>query len=70
MRGQPRSLDVEKYGAEVLRRSLNTPRGAYPPVAMAEIYCEDKHPLTKIRRLHLIVVDLEKTRSVSKRVYQ
>ena len=36
---------------------------------MAEIYCEDKRPLTKIRRLHLIVVDLEKTRSVSKRVY-
>ena len=53
-----------------LRRSLNTPRGAYPPVAMAEIYCEDKHLLTKIRRLHLIVVDLEKTRSESKRVYQ
>ena len=37
---------------------------------MADIYCEDKHPVTKIRRLHLIVVDLEKTRSVSKRVYQ
>ena len=53
-----------------LRWSLNTPRGAYPPVAMAEIYRENKHPLTKIRRLHLIVVDLEKTRSVSKRVYQ
>ena len=34
-----------------LRRSLNTPRGAHPPVAMAEIYCEDKHPVTKIRRL-------------------
>ena len=53
-----------------LRRSLNTPRGAYPPVAMAEIYCEDKRPLTRIRRLHLIVVDLERTRSVSKRVYR
>ena len=53
-----------------LRWSLNTPRGAYPPVALAEIYRENKHPLTKIRRLHLIVVDLEKTRSVSKRVYQ
>ena len=49
--------------------SLNTPRGTYPPVTLAEIYCENKHLLTKIRRLHLIVVD-EKTRSVSKRVYQ
>ena len=53
-----------------LRRSLNTPRGVYPPVAMAEIYCEDSRPLTRIRRLHLIVVDLERTRSVSKRVYR
>ena len=33
-------------------------------------YRENKHPLTKIRRLHLIVVDLDKTRSVSARVYQ
>ena len=36
---------------------------------MTEIYCEDNHPLTRIRRLHLVVVDLERTRSVSKRVY-
>ena len=27
-----------------LRWSLNTPRGAYPPVALAEIYRENKHP--------------------------
>ena len=55
-----------------LRRSLNTPRGVYPPAALAEIYCEDSRPLTRIRRLHLIVVDLdlERTRSVSKRVYR
>ena len=52
-----------------LRRSLNTPRGVYPPVALAEIYCEDSRPLTRIRRLHLIVVDLERSRNVSKRVY-
>ena len=52
-----------------LRRSLNTPRGVYPPVAFAEIYCEDSRPLTRIRRLHLIVVDLERSRNVSKRVY-
>ena len=53
-----------------LRWSLNTPRGAYPPVALAEIYREHKLPLTKIRRLHLIVVDLDKSRSVSTRVYE
>ena len=53
-----------------LRWSLNTPRGAYPPVALAEIYREHKLPLTKIRRLHLMVVDLDKSRSVSTRVYQ
>ena len=39
-------------------------------MALAEIYRENKHSLTKIRRLHLIVVDLDKTRSVSTRVYQ
>ena len=53
-----------------LRRSLKTPRGAYPPVALAEIYCEYKLPLTKIRRLHLMVVDLDRSRSVSTHVYQ
>ena len=53
-----------------LRWSLNTPRGTYPPVLWRKFTAKNKHPLTKIRRLHLIVVDLEKTRSVSKRVYQ
>ena len=52
-----------------LRRSLNTTRGVYPPAALAEIYCEDSRPLTRIRRLHLIVVDLDRSRNVSKRVY-
>ena len=40
-----------------LRRFLKTARGAYPPVALAEIYQEYKSPLTKIRRLHLMVVE-------------
>ena len=53
-----------------LRRSPNTPRGVYPPVALAEIYCEDSRPFTRTRRLHLIVVDLERSRNVSKRAYQ
>ena len=53
-----------------LRRSLKTARGVYPPVALAEIYQEYKSPLTKIRRLHLMVVDLSRSRSVSKHVYQ
>ena len=53
-----------------LRRSLKTARGAYPPVALAEIYQEYKSPLTKIRRLHLMVVDLGRSRSVSSHVYQ
>ena len=52
-----------------LRRSLNTTRGVYPPVALAEIYCEGSRPLTRIRRLHLIVVDLDRSQNVSKRVY-
>ena len=43
---------------------------AYPPVALAEIYQEYKSPLTKIRRLHLMVVDLGRSRSVSPHVYQ
>ena len=52
-----------------LRRSLTTARGVYPPVAFAEIYCEDSRPSTKVRRLHLIVVDLDRSRNVGKRVY-
>ena len=52
-----------------LRRSLKTARGAYPPVALAEIYQEFKSPLTTIRRLHLMVVDLDRSRSVSPQVY-
>ena len=52
-----------------LRRSLKTARGAYPQVALAEIYQEYKS-LTKIRRLHLMVVDLGRSRSVSSHVYQ
>ena len=53
-----------------LLRSLKTPRGAYPPVVLGEIYREYKSPLTKIRRLHLMVVDLGRSRSVSAHVYQ
>ena len=53
-----------------LRRSLKTARGAYPPVAWAEIYQEFKSPLTMIRRLHLMVVDLDRSRSVSPQVYR
>ena len=52
-----------------LRRSLTTARGVYPPVAFAEIYCEDSRPSTKVRRLHLIVVDLDRSRNVGKRAY-
>ena len=52
-----------------LRRSLKTAQGAYPPVALAEIYQEFKSPLTMIRRLHLMVVDLDRSRSVSPQVY-
>ena len=40
------------------------------PVALAEIYQEYKSPQTKIRRLHLMVVDLSRSRSVSTHVYQ
>ena len=52
-----------------LRRSINNTRGVYPPVAFAEIYRNDSSTLTKIRRLHLIVVDLERTKSVGSDVY-
>ena len=46
---------------------VNT-RGVYPPVALAEIFCEDHHPDVRIRRLHLIVVDPDHSRCVSRRV--
>ena len=52
-----------------LRRSLANARGVYPPVAFAEIYCEASRSLPKIRRLHLILVDLDRSRNVGKEVY-
>ena len=52
-----------------LRHSLKTLRGAYPPVAMAEVFREKGKGVTKIRRLHLIVVDLGRTKCVSQRVH-
>ena len=52
-----------------LRRSITNPRGVYPPVAFAEVYCNDSCSLTKVRRLHLIVVDLERAKSVGSNVY-
>ena len=38
-------------------------------VAFAEIYCEASRSLPKIRRLHLIVIDLDRSRNVGKDVY-
>ena len=52
-----------------LQRSINNTRGVYPPVAFAEIYRNDASTLTKFRRLHLLVVDLERTKSVGNKVY-
>ena len=52
-----------------LRRSLANARGVYPPVAFAEIYCEDSRSSAKVRRLHLIVIDLDRSRNVGKQVY-
>ena len=46
-----------------LQRSIGNDRGVYPPVAFAEIYRNDVSTKTKIRRLHLLVVDLERTKS-------
>ena len=38
-------------------------------MAFAEVYCNDSSSLTKIRRLHSIVVDLERAKSVESDVY-
>ena len=52
-----------------IRRSLANVRGVYPPVAFAEIYCQDSRSSAKVRRLHLIVIDLDRSRNVGKQVY-
>ena len=52
-----------------LQRSISNDRGVYPPLALAEIYRNDVSTQTKIRRLHLLVVDLERTKCVSDDVY-
>ena len=51
-----------------LCRALANARGV-PPVAFAEVYCEDSRSLIKIRRLHLIVIDSDRSRNVGKQVY-
>ena len=53
-----------------LQRSVSNDRGVYPPIAFAEIYRNDASTKTKIRRLHLLVMDLERTKSVSDKVWQ
>ena len=45
-----------------LQRSIRNDRGVYPPLAFAEIYRNDVSTKTKIRRLDLLVVDLERTK--------
>ena len=35
-----------------LRRSITNPRGVYPLVAFAEVYCNDSSSLTKILTLN------------------
>ena len=52
-----------------LQKSISNDRGVYPPLALAEIYRNDVSTQTKIRRLHLLIVDLERTKSVSDDVY-
>ena len=52
-----------------LQRSISKDRGVYPPLAFAEIYRNDVSTKTRIRRLHLLVVDLERTKCVSDDVY-
>ena len=52
-----------------LQRSISNDRGVYPPLAFAEIYRNDVSTKTRIRRLHLLVVDLERTKCVSDDVY-
>ena len=52
-----------------LQKSTSNDRGVYPPLALAEIYRNDVSTQTKIRRLHLLVVDLERTKCVSDDVY-
>ncbi len=53
-----------------LRRSLVNARGVYPPVALAEIYIAYHDQDAQIRRLHLVVVDLDQPRHLSRRVLQ
>ena len=61
--------DDNSFSSSV-RRLLANSRGVYPPVAFAEIFCEDLHSAAMVRRLHLIVVDLDHSRHLSKRVFQ
>ena len=53
----------------LLQRSISNDRGVYPPLAFTEIYRNDVSTKTRIRRLHLLVVDLERTKSVNDEVY-
>ena len=54
-----------------VRRSCSKKNGVYPPMALAEAYKTHEDPILRVRRLHLIIVDLKRRKrlcsSVGKR---
>ena len=51
-----------------LRYSCARVNGVYPPLALAEAYITEEDNAPKVRRLHLIVVDLHRRRRMADRV--
>ena len=51
-----------------LRLSCSRDNGVYPPLALVEAFITDDDDAPRVRRLHLIVVDLNRRRRLAHRV--
>ena len=65
----PEQRDVKMCLREPAVEADPDSRRVYSPVAFAEVHCNDSCSLTRIRGLHLIMVDLERGKSVGSKVY-
>ena len=55
---------------DALQCSSTRKEGEYPPLALAQIYIDRSSEMAKVRRLHLIVVDLYRPRRSMSRSFQ
>ena len=61
-------LEDDSAFLQSLRFSCARVNGVYPPLALAEAFITEEDSAPRVRRLHLIVVDLHRRRRLADRV--